>query len=413
MVPSSEPKRILILTSDMGFGHRSAAKAVAVALHESYGPNCVVEIVNPMEHERSPSFLRGTQSDYDRIVREMPGFYRFGYEVIGSPLPNALMESAFTVMLYEALAETLKRFKPDAIVNTYESFLAPLRALFITTRRFVPLLTVVTDLATVHRAWFNEVSDRIFVPTQHVYDLGLDHNIDANRMIISGIPIHPKFAKPAENIHMQRQALGWRDDLVTVLAVGSKRVGNLYESLHVLNHSGLPLQLAVVAGGDDELYHQLQNIKWHRPVYLYNYVDNMPLLMHSADCIICKAGGLTVTEALACGLPMLLVDVLHGQETGNAQYVIQNRAGKRIEDPIDLLETMSHWLENDAAMLKIRARSAHKLARPRAAFDIASAAWEAAQQGVYKKPIIDPADLSALTDLLNRFDIRWGREDQM
>jgi 1,2-diacylglycerol 3-beta-galactosyltransferase len=405
-------KRVLILTSDMGFGHRSAAKAVAEALQERYGEQCVVEIVNPMEHERAPSFLRGTQEDYDRIVREMPGFYRFGYEVIGSPLPNALMESAFTVMLYEALADLMKHFRPDVIINTYESFLAPLGAVFMMTRRFVPLLTVVTDLATVHRAWFNDVSDRLFVPTREVYELGLQHNAAPEKMTISGIPIHPRFAKPAADAAALRRQFGWREDLTTVLAVGSKRVDKLDQALHVLNHSGLPLQLVIVAGGDDDLYAQLQNTKWHRPTYLYNFVDNMPTLMHAADCIVCKAGGLTVTEALACGLPILLVDVLHGQETGNAKYVVQNRAGERAESPLDVLEVMCHWLEGDGVVLRRRAAHARKLARPRAAYEIADAAWEAAQKGAYKKPIIDPSDAAAVMELLNRFEIRWGREEQ-
>jgi 1,2-diacylglycerol 3-beta-galactosyltransferase len=411
MANPQRQKRILILTSDMGFGHRSAAKAVAAALEETYGTRCHVEIVNPMEHERAPSFLRDTQEDYDRIVREMPGFYRFGYEVIGSPLPNALMESAFTVMLYEALADVLKRFKPDAIVNTYESFLAPLKSIFMMRRRYIPLLTVVTDLATVHRAWFNDVSDKLFVPTQQVYDLGLQHSIAQEKVIVNGIPIHPRFTKPAADPAAIRKQFGWREDLTMVLAVSSKRVSNLFDALNILNHSGLPLQLVIIAGGDDALYQQLQNTNWHCPAYLYNFVDNMPMFMHAADCVMCKAGGLTVTEALACGLPMLLVDVLHGQETGNAQYVIQNRAGKRTESPFEVLETMCHWLENDGTLLKIRAKSARKLGRPRAAYNIAEAAWEAAQQGAYKKPIIDPADLSALTDLLNRFEIRWGRYD--
>jgi UDP-N-acetylglucosamine:LPS N-acetylglucosamine transferase len=408
---SQAPKRILILTSDMGFGHRSAAKAVAAALEEMYGKRCRVEIVNPMEHEHAPSFLRDTQEDYDRIVREMPGFYRFGYEVIGSPLPNAIMESAFTVMLYEALAAELKRFKPDAIVNTYESFLAPLKSIFMMRRRYVPLMTVVTDLATVHRSWFNDVSDRLFVPTQQVYDLGLEHSISQDKITVSGIPIHPRFTKPIGDKATIRKQLGWREDLTLVLAVGSKRVSSLYGALNILNHSGLPLQLVIVAGGDDALYQQAQNTHWHCPTHIYNFVDNMPTFMHAADCIMCKAGGLTVMESLACGLPMLLVDVLHGQETGNAQYVIQNRAGKRTESPSEVLETMCHWLENDATLLKIRAKSAQKLGRPRAAYNIAEAAWEAAQQGAYKKPFIDPADLSRLTDLLNLFEIRWGRED--
>ncbi|MEJ5201228.1 MAG: hypothetical protein WHV66_03245, partial [Anaerolineales bacterium] len=72
-------KRILILTADAGFGHRSAANAVAAALHELYGDACQVEIENPLEDKRTPAFLRETQSDYDRIVREMPDLYRVGF----------------------------------------------------------------------------------------------------------------------------------------------------------------------------------------------------------------------------------------------------------------------------------------------------------------------------------------------
>jgi 1,2-diacylglycerol 3-beta-galactosyltransferase len=411
MQSSDGQKRILIFTSDMGFGHRSAAKAVAKALQETYGERCVVEIVNPMENERAPSFLRDSQDDYDRLVREMPGFYRFGYEVIGSSLPNALVESAFTVMLYEAIADTLRRFKPDVIVNTYESYLAPLGAYFAVRRRYIPLLTVITDLATVHRAWFNDSSDKLFVPTRHVYRLGLQHGIARKKMKISGIPIDPRFAKPEGKPAALRKALGWRGDLTTVLAVGSKRVGNLYEALHVLNHSGLPLQLVMVAGGDDTLYERLRNTKWHRPAHVYNFVDNLPTMMQAADCILCKAGGLTVMESLACGLPMLLTDVLHGQETGNMEYVVQNRAGKNTKDALDVMVTLHHWLENGAALLKVRACNARKLGHPRAAYEVADAAWQAAQQGMYKKPIINPADLSALTDLLNRFEIRWGRDE--
>ncbi len=71
--------------------------------------------------------------------------------------------------------------------------------------------------------------------------------------------------------------------------------------------------------------------------------------MHAADAIICKAGGLIVTESLACGLPLLLVDILPGQEAGNAEMILQGGAGDIATTTMEVLETLSHWMINDQA----------------------------------------------------------------
>ena len=101
----------------------------------------------------------------------------------------------------------------------------------------------------------------------------------------------------------------------------------------------------------------------------------MPTLMHAADFIVCKAGGLIVTEALACGLPIMLIDVIEGQETGNAEFVVENGAGEVARMPLDMLETLYHWLSNDAKLLQIRANNARRVGRPQAADEIAELAW--------------------------------------
>jgi 1,2-diacylglycerol 3-beta-galactosyltransferase len=176
-----------------------------------------------------------------------------------------------------------------------------------------------------------------------------------------------------------RANLGWRSDLFTVLAIGSKRVEHLYASLNVLNHSGLPLQLAIVAGGDDALYQQLEETEWHLETHLYNFVTDMPTLLRASDCVLGKAGGLTVTETLACGLPLILVSVLPGQETGNANYVIDGGAGDLAHDPIEVLEVMNHLLANGKELYNQRVQNAFRLGYPRAAYDVADLVWVAAK----------------------------------
>jgi len=371
-------KRVLILTANAGFGHRKAALAIAAALREVYADLCTVEIANPLDDKRVPAFVRDSQTDYDKLVRAMPELYRFGYETSDMAPISTVIEGAMVMILFNVLADLIRKYRPDVVVTTYPLYQSPLAAVYSLHRRRAPLITVVTDLVTVHRVWFQRTSDLCIVPTEAVRQLALDYRVPARKVKVVGIPVHPDFARQHGDKATLRSQLGWRPDLTTVLVVASKRVRNIRDVLRALNHTRLPLQLAVVAGGDEALYHDLSAITCHLETHLYRMVENMPLFMHAADCVMSKAGGLIVSESLACGLPMLLVDVLPGQETGNADYVIGNGAGERIKDPLTALETLYHWLEHDGRLLAERARYAQRLGRPLAAYDIADLVLEAA-----------------------------------
>ena len=377
----NEKKRILILTADAGFGHRSAALAVQAALEELAGSECELHLINPLEDKRTPFFLRDSQSDYDQIVKQAPELYKLGYDASDNLIPSAIADSALVLLLYEVMHDLVDTYKPDAIVTTYPLYQSALEAVFVMDRQFVPLYTVVTDLSTVHRIWFHKAATACLVPNQTVFDLAIASNLDPQNVIITGIPVSPRLNQETRSRAEIRRELGWDEKRVTILAVGSKRVDRLVETAETLNHSGYPVQLAVAAGKDAVLYENMKAIDWHIPAYLYEYVSNMPLLMHAADAIICKAGGLIVTESLACGLPILLVDVLPGQETGNAEMILQGGAGDMATSPLQVLETISHWMIDDQSLLKTRAENSRRLGKPFAARDVARIVWEGAQIG--------------------------------
>ena len=401
-----ETKRILILTADTGFGHRSAANAIADALRERRAEDVAVEIVNPMNHRRVPLLLRRSQQDYDRVVRHAPRLYKLGYEASGARVPGTIVESALTVLLYEAMREIVALHQPDVIVSTYPVYAYPLVALFAVRQRAVPLLVVVTDLARVHRVWFHKSVDLCLVPTPAVCDLALEAGLAPRQVRITGIPVSPRFSDDERPPAAIRSELGWQPDRTAVLAVGSRRVGQLPGVLHALNHSGLPIQLAAVAGGDAELYQQLLRTEWHVPTHVYNFVEDMPSLMRAADCIVSKAGGLIVTEALACGRPLLLVDALPGQEEGNAAYVIDGGAGELARGPIEALEVLYHWLERGGELLGRRAEKARALGRPHAAYEVADLAWQAVPRRK-KKPSLRIPSREKIVALLRRHGVAW------
>lgn len=402
-------KRILILTADAGFGHRSAANAIAVALQELHGDACEITVANPLADARVPALLRHSQVDHDRLVRDMRELYRIGYEASDTSFPSLIVESALTLMLFEVLGDLIKERRPDAVVITYPMYQAPLAAFFALSRRRVPVVTVVTDLTTVHRLWFHDVVDLCLVPTEQARELALENGLEPDKVRITGIPVHPALARENRPPPLIRRELGWRPDMPTALVVGSKRVSNLDTVLRVLNHSGLNLQLVVVAGGDDALYERLQATEWHGVVHLYNYVSNMPEMMCAADCILCKAGGLIVTEALAAGLPILLIDVLPGQECGNAEYVINGGAAELAEDPIAVLETLYHWFEGQGDLLAQRAARARALGRKRAAYDVAEQVWVLAEAQASLEEGQRPRRRISLRRLFSRPKVRERR----
>ncbi len=371
------PKRVLILSADAGFGHKAAANAIAAAFASGFPGRAEATIVNPLDHDNAPGLLVSAQDDYDRMIQQAPEVYRVGYQASDGAIPAGIAEQALALMMFSVLRDILSTHRPDVVITTYPLYQAALATLAAVSRKSAPFLTVVTDLATVHRLWFNESAQMCLVPTEAVARKALESGLSAERVEITGLPVNPQLGRPVDKAAL-RAKLGWRSDRVVGLFTGSKRVKKLEPVVQVLNHSGLPLELAIVAGGDEALRERLASVEWHQPAHVYGYVDNMVELMQAADFIVCKAGGLIVSEALAAGLPLLIVEALPGQETGNVEHVMQGGAGVLVNDPAEALVQVFHWLDNECAALKVTAQHSRAIGRPDAAIRVAERALEIA-----------------------------------
>jgi 1,2-diacylglycerol 3-beta-galactosyltransferase len=296
-------------------------------------------------------------------------------------------------------------------VTTYPLYQAPLAAIFALDRHHTPVLTVVTDLVTVHALWFNDDVERCLVPTSDVLAKALESGLAPDRVEITGLPVNPTLARPADRVALREQ-LGWSQDRCVALLAGSKRVTRLEPVAQAFNHSGLPLELALVAGGDEALRQRWADVEWHLPAHVYGYVDNMASLMLAADFIVCKAGGLIISEALAAGLPPLLVEAIPGQETGNADYVVRGGAGVLVDNALDALATAFHWLDANGAELARRGAQARRLGNPQAAFRVAELAWQAALRGPLRRKHRLVAHSPLLRNLRNSFGLGLDGEGE-
>lgn len=410
---STDKKKILILMAEAGLGHRSASDALRDALLEKYGESCEVVVNNPLDHPKTPRILRKSQTDYDEIIKHLPDLYKVGYEISDGTLPVTLIEGGLVAALYLTMNDIIRTHRPDLVLITYPIYQAPLNAVLTLNPQFeVPLVTAITDLVTVHHVWFDPSITRCAVPTKEVKQLALKAGLKEQQIIETGIPVNPRIsALQKVDPKELRRELGWDEDLTPILVVGSPRMFNLGDLLPVLDRSEANFQLILVAGGNKDLYEQIQQTEWRHPAKIYNFVDDLPKMMRAAKAIVCKAGGLIVTESLASALPLLLVDALPGQEVGNAKFVIENTAGAFCTTPEELQTTVTGWLAEGSAVLKETAKNAARIGKPEAAFKIVETAWTLIQeqpkgQGAHRRL----ARTLRLEDLLARFNINQNGE---
>jgi 1,2-diacylglycerol 3-beta-galactosyltransferase len=371
---------ILLLTNDAGSGHRSAAVAIESALSRTSGGAARVVVRNPMHHTSAPELLKRYEEVYVGQMQKAPGLYHIGYAISELPGLAHLLNHSVRQMLRRAIAHLLSERHYDVVISVYPIYTAIAEQLV---RHTVPrpgLMTVVTDLGSVHSVWFSRHDDYCVVPTAVARAKAIRSGLDPERVITTGMPVHPAFAAPRTDIASLRQELGWQPDLPTLLLLGGGAgVGQLEALALALDTIRVPIQIAVVTGKNTLLQEQLQAYPWRIPAHIYGFVP-LPDLMHAADIVATKAGGLTVSEALAAGKPLMIHGDPPGQEEGNLRYVQSHGAGIWIADPNALVAHTTNWLTYPAQMERTSA-AARRLGRPDAALRIARLAWDLATVG--------------------------------
>jgi len=373
-----QKKRCLIITSDAGFGHRSAALSVAKALEVLYPGQVEILVTNPIQESNTPTVMKPIEKGYDRSVRFSPGLYRLSYEVSDSRLVSEVVEGALALMLQRIMADTIREFKPDVILNTNEMFNTPIGRVLQETGARTPSFTVVTDLADVHSLWFSPEPDRFFIANEWVKVKALESGVPEGKLVTSGIPVSPDFSLNQVEKQALRGSLGLDPHRLTLLFVGSNRVSNLQDYLQVLESFPTPVQAVVIAGGNDELYKKLVDSHFDFPVEVRNFEKNVPQWMMASDILVTKAGGLIVSEGLAAGLPILLIDYLPGQEEGNVRFLLSHQAGALVQNVGEFRAMIDYWLQEDASRLSQVARASAALGHPEAAMTVARVMWDAA-----------------------------------
>jgi processive 1,2-diacylglycerol beta-glucosyltransferase len=402
-----KPKSILILHASVGAGHTRAAKAVAAALALE-SPETRTVVVDALDLAR-PLFKRVYGKGYLDLVEKAPALFGYLFELTDRrPSPRALgdrLRRAVQRWGAGELVDLLAGGGWDAIVNTH--FLAPelVATLSAAGKLSVPQLTVVTDY-DAHRIWVHEPTERYCVASPVAAASLRGHGVAASAITVTGIPVDPAFSVPADR-DAARRAFGLSGGYpVVVQAAGGHGVGPLEGVCRALLASTVPSEIVVVCGRNEAGRKSLSKI--HPPsrhrVKVLGFTDRMRDLMAVADLLVTKPGGLTVSEALACGLPMALVSPIPGQEERNSDYLLENGAAVKANAPAALTGKVETLLSSETRLAEMR-RSAKSLGHPRAAFAVARAALELARGRFPAAPSARSLDAAKPPFLINHWAV--------
>jgi 1,2-diacylglycerol 3-beta-galactosyltransferase len=243
----------------------------------------------------------------------------------------------------------------------------------------------VTDLVSIHRSWLAPGATAYVVPTAEARAHALAQGIVAERIHLLGMPVHASFSGESAGARAPHQgrdqehdqgrvALGLRPDLPVVLLVGGgEGVGRLAQSARALMAEALPAQLVVICGHNARLQRALrQRCPTARTLtHVRGFVRTMPELMRAADVVVTKAGPQTISEAVIAGVPLILTDALPGQEAGNIGYTLRHGLGVHAPSDAALVRCVRERLAASPSERAAARTNAERVARPRAAFEIA------------------------------------------
>jgi processive 1,2-diacylglycerol beta-glucosyltransferase len=362
-------KRIMIAAVTVGAGHIQAARAVEAAW-KAIRPDDQVQTLDLLTFT-SPLFRAAYLKSYLKLVTHAPDLWSFLFDKTDNPSMLQKLRrirSQLARQAFRKFTKLLGETNPDAVISTHFQPLEILAGLKPRPGQPRPFsVCVITDFEA-QALWLDPAVDLYCVATESTRARLVAYGVDAQRVAVTGIPISPQFG---QQLSRQEAAarLGLRAEVPAILILaGGFGTGPLGEVLQELDRCSLPVQAIVVCGKNEALRSKLAALKLRIPAQIFGFVSNMHELMAAADLVITKPGGLTTSEALALGKPLLIFRPIPGQEAANSDFLLQQGAAMKANRAADLPYCLEQALQ--PKQLAKLSRQARRLGRPDAAHTV-------------------------------------------
>ena len=356
--------KILIISSDTGGGHRSAAAAIVAGVQKFFhGDSYAVRVVRAVEE--SHSVMQKLVRFYNWVLRHRQHWMKYVFWAVNRFRPE---QSNFFYRRGVGYAkEMFERWCPHVVVSvhplTQHFFARLLKELGLADT--IPLVTVVTDPCYGYwRGWACDDVTLYLVASEEAQRQLIDYGVAPERIKVSGMPVHPKFEWPDDRAaQAARSALGLDPEKFTVFVnagwVGGGNIPNIFRELV---RGDLNVQAIFLAGKNEELRAEAESLAAgaNFPIKVIGYSDQVEELMRAANVMISKLGGLTTFEALACRVPIIAdaTTTPMPQESGAATLLDTRGAGVLLRRAGDIVPVVRRMVEDLPYYAALRAATA-------------------------------------------------------
>ncbi|MDO4476632.1 MAG: glycosyltransferase [Clostridia bacterium] len=355
--------KIIILSASTGGGHMSAANCVKEYLNENGDSATVIDTLEYI----SPLLNKTVVEVYEHLAKKHPTIWKLMYTTTNKKSLNKIVE-IINKTISKKLIPLLAEEKPDLIISTHPFSTEMISHLKKNENLNIPLICIMTDYAP-HRTWLSPNVDSYVVANEEMIEPMEEMGVEKNKIHPFGIPVDNDFFNFV-NKKEELRNLGLRDDLPTILIMaGNFGLANIGKVFVKLQKVDLDFQIIIITGKNKGLFNDLKQLthgkrlrkrdkilaKMHlknisekhlkimavkksdefkitKPTKLIYYTNEVDKYMHVSDLIITKPGGLTISEALACNLPMALFGTIPGQEEENANFLVGKNMAVKLEN---------------------------------------------------------------------------------
>lgn len=353
--------KILILSSDTGGGHRSAAQTLADGIQRFWkGESIAVRIIKAVEE--SHHITDKLVNLYNWTLRNKQHWMKYVYWAVNRFRPET--RKFFQKRCVAYVREQFEKWCPHIIVSvhplTQHIFGRILKELNLDKQ--IPLVTVVTDPCYgFWKGWACDDVSLYMVANEEAKRQLIDYGVKPEKIKISGLPVDPKFHEVDEaDAQNARRAYGLDPDKFTVFVnAGWIGGGNIPKIFKEFARGELDVQAIFLAGKNEELRAEAERIARTAkfPIKVIGYSDEIEKVMQAANVMISKLGGLTTFEALACRLPIIADATTRPmpQEEGTSKLIEMRGAGILLRRSIDIVPTIRDLISDNDQYSRMKA----------------------------------------------------------
>lgn len=360
--------RALILSVSAGGGHMQASLALKNYIMQ-FEPTSDIEVLDTIKYI-NPLLDKLIIGSYLQTVKITPSIFGKLYKFTEKDEGLSSVTNKFNEIMADKLLPIIEDYKPDIIICTHPFPTQMVSILKQKNKLNIPMICILTDYAP-HNTWIHPSVDSYIVSNSDMKEEMVSRGVARNTIFDFGIPVSSDFFLDYDRNEILPE-LGLDPLKKTIMIMGGSlgigKIARVYSQLSKLTTN---VQIIVIAGSNKKLYSQLTNLKEQSAVTtsILGFSQNINKYMQCSDLLITKPGGLTITEALICNVPLALFSAIPGQEKKNEDFLLRHKLAITLNDGNNCIETIENLMSSPKKLQEMK-ENCKKFSKPNCGRDI-------------------------------------------